>query len=426
MTDLNGISSSAAEIPRADDSISKRTVAFSSAVANPSSALSVAGNAIDTGRYLITGSSGYTRPNDGIKANDGMVSILDKQTQSFVDVFGDPHVYTSDGDRAEFQKNDLQINLADGTIVRFKPTAQVNGYALIDNVTVSKGSQAFVESGFSMGGEGEHVSTSALASAPQGFSDPNTTVMTTMSGGGLNSLVNADGVQLSDKVHQTSLDGMGGATTPVSPKLIALMKELVLALQKQFTALGDLSGSGLSAEAAETGPAQSSALSTVTTSMEQLLGVLQSKVTAPSSPSSSDVAPASSDLGSSIQQLTTMLGDVLGQLQSGAPSSAPVVASGGDVATLVQQLVPMLQQMAASGTPVPVVPAPATINKAAAPTYDPSMGISGLEIQAMIDHVNGRGAAVNYEDWAGGTALGGLQLSSPATIYPSPVGKQTA
>lgn len=88
--------------------------AFSAAVAP---GLTVGGNSIDTGRYVVTGSNQHVRPNDGITAGDGMVSIMDKATNSFVDVFGDPHVYASGGDRAEFQKDSLWINLGDGTLI---------------------------------------------------------------------------------------------------------------------------------------------------------------------------------------------------------------------------------------------------------------------------------------------------------------------
>lgn len=114
------------------------------------------------------------------------------------------------------------------------------------------------------------------------------------------------------------------------------------------------------------------------------------------------------------------------QSTAGAPtgSTGPTggadapAAAGSDVVSLIKQLIPLLQQYSQGGS---VAPGAGTgsqqiVNKAqapATPSYDPSMGISPAEIDAMLSHANGTGPAVNYEAWAGGTAPGGPQ-SSPA------------
>jgi len=99
---------------------------------------------VDTGRYLIT-------------AQEGEVKIYDKQTNTWVECQGDPHLSTSDGDHGQFQKN-LTIDLPDGTEVKIKVTPQdQNGVAYIDSVAVIKGDEAVVMSGFHDGQAGVNV-----------------------------------------------------------------------------------------------------------------------------------------------------------------------------------------------------------------------------------------------------------------------------
>ena len=56
------------------------------------------GNSIDTGRYRIS-------------VRRGEVKIYDKQTNTWVRAWGDPHLHTSDGDKAQFHKDNLTIDL---------------------------------------------------------------------------------------------------------------------------------------------------------------------------------------------------------------------------------------------------------------------------------------------------------------------------
>ncbi|MEZ0265346.1 MAG: DUF1521 domain-containing protein [Phycisphaerae bacterium] len=99
---------------------------------------------VDTGRYLISARE------DGVK-------IYDKQTKTWVDMSGDPHVTTSDGDKGQFHKN-LSIDLPDGTTVKIKTTPQgADGTAYIDKVAVMKGDEAVVMSGFHDGKAGVNM-----------------------------------------------------------------------------------------------------------------------------------------------------------------------------------------------------------------------------------------------------------------------------
>ncbi len=96
---------------------------------------------VDTGRYLIS-------------AQEDQVKIYDKQTNTWVQAAGDPHITTSDGDKANFQKN-LSIDLPDGTTVKIKTTPQqADGTSFIDKVAVLKGDEAVVLSGFHDGRPG--------------------------------------------------------------------------------------------------------------------------------------------------------------------------------------------------------------------------------------------------------------------------------
>jgi hypothetical protein len=99
-------------------------------------------NMVDTGRYLIT-------------ASENEVKIFDKQTNTWVKAFGDPHLHTSDGDKAQFHKNTVTINLPDGTKVSIKPTApNAQGVSLIEKAVVTRGDEAVVFAGISDGQAG--------------------------------------------------------------------------------------------------------------------------------------------------------------------------------------------------------------------------------------------------------------------------------
>lgn len=340
--------------------------AFSMAATSPG--LAVSGNSVDTGRYVIMGSNQYVRPNDGGTAGDGMLSILDKATNSFVDVFGDPHVFTSDGDRAEFQKDSLWINLADGTQVRIKPTALDGNVSHIDAVAVTKDGQTVTETGFYSAGAPAKIMTGAVQQGgpSAAFNDPGATIMATAPGGGLGTLVNAAGVELGSKGAETALDGMGDAATMgtslrnVSPQLMADLKKLLTLLQREMDAAGAgaaTSGDTVSSVGKQPQPAlgQGGPGPDLTSTIQKLIGLLQATPVQEPAPAI-QAAPAATPGGGQagmMQQLVALLEQLLSLLQAGG---AP--ASGAELAGLLQKLMLLLGKDAPDTVPAPA-PLPA-------------------------------------------------------------------
>lgn len=199
--------------------------------APPPTPLTESGNSINTGRYIITFSTSYS--NGANSANDGQVQIFDTKTNSFVDVYGDPHVLTSGGQTAHFDKNGLQIDLADGTVVQIKPTSLHNGVAHIADVAVSKNGQTIGASGI-YGGNGIHLTGVMNESAGAYDSYFNTgsedVLVANDSKAGLANLaaMNANGqlVALSTS-GDTNLDGSGFAGVAAIQRIEALLKSTI-------------------------------------------------------------------------------------------------------------------------------------------------------------------------------------------------------
>lgn len=81
-------------------------------------------NKYETQRYIIT-------------VNKGEVEIFDKLNKTTVKAWGDPHVTTGDGDKMQFQTDNLTLDLQDGTKLTLKPTApDANGVSLIDSLAI--------------------------------------------------------------------------------------------------------------------------------------------------------------------------------------------------------------------------------------------------------------------------------------------------
>ncbi|MEL6478275.1 MAG: DUF1521 domain-containing protein [Pseudomonadota bacterium] len=98
--------------------------------------LTVEGNGtVDTGRYTI-------------EATHNTVKIKDNETGKWIKAWGDPHLHTSDGDKAQFHEDNLTIDLPDGTKVTLQPTEKNgNGLSFVDKVAITKGDEAVVISG---------------------------------------------------------------------------------------------------------------------------------------------------------------------------------------------------------------------------------------------------------------------------------------
>lgn len=97
----------------------------------PEPDLKVQGNAIETERYRIeiTGT--------------GSIRVTDKTNGSSFNVWGDPHITTSDGDKMHFEDGPITVMLKDGTKLTLTPTPKdANGVAWLDKVMVMKGDEA--------------------------------------------------------------------------------------------------------------------------------------------------------------------------------------------------------------------------------------------------------------------------------------------
>ena len=426
--------------------------------------LTVSGNTIDTGRYTITASNTYTRPTDGGQVSDGMLSIYDKQTNSYVDAYGDPHLYTSAGDRANFQADGLTLNLGDGTKVQINPTAETNGVSHINDVAVSKDGQTVVQSGF----YGGTVSTGAVQqggpSSSQGFDNPQDTVLSAGQDGSLGTLVGPTGTALSSTGSEQALDGMGGGyaafgnsspaapqgaaspsaggttpsgttpggttpggTAPASAQETALIQQLIAMLQQQLGAAGGASSQAAASGAGAANTSSGAGGQAAPPSASQggpnaggqaASGAGQGGSGAGASPAAGSGAGSAGAGGT--QELISLLQQLASEMQSGA--------SGSDMASLIKQLIPLLQQQlsqgggASGGTSTAslinqLIPAlqgqsgagaqsaaatpssGGTVQGGMPASYNPSMGISGAEINAMLANANGTGPEVNYGAW---------------------------
>lgn len=255
----------------------------------------------------------------------------------------------------------------------------------------------------------------------------------------------------------------GSAGAPVTPsaasgsgptaELTTLIKQLIPLLQQLLG--GNQGGSAAGGEAApgathegagqrgaahETAPAPAEPPKTnpttagnagqLNTLIPQLIALLQDsqgETTAPKAPAQTETpaqteapAPAHADGASSgkpTSELTSLLTQLIALLEkllgTGGSSEAgkPGSASLSDPAKtegLVKELLAQLQ-----GGPVPSTPTSTTTGSANQPSYTPSMGISGAEINAMIAAVNGTGPDVVLSDWAMGTPSYMVPTTSP-------------
>lgn len=168
--------------------------------------LTVKGNEIDTGRYTITAS----------KDDGGTVKVFDKQTNTFVKAFGDPHVETSDGDKMGFTKNGLSISLPDGTNVHMKPTDVKDGVSWIDSAMVEKDGKAVTLD--NIHGKGDIKTSQPKTGTDELRQDYMTQGQTVLDASSQDVgdlyMTGADGKRTKEIVNtgkEMSLDGMGGA-----------------------------------------------------------------------------------------------------------------------------------------------------------------------------------------------------------------------
>jgi len=171
--------------------------------------LTQSGNSVNTGEYTITGST----------KDDGSLTITNNQTHQSTEVWGDPHIKVNGQNTADFQKDNLNIQLQDGTVVHIQPTAtNGQGVSHIGQVSVTKGNQAVTMGGTGANGFADGVNTSGVMHDGQYqsalYNTPTATDVTLGANGNLYSN-NANGsmggeITPSASGGPTDLDGTGG------------------------------------------------------------------------------------------------------------------------------------------------------------------------------------------------------------------------
>lgn len=86
-----------------------------------------------------------------IDISQDTVTVTDTRTGKTVKVWGDPHVVTGDGDRGEFHKGNMTLDLAEGVKITIKPTPEANGTAYVDQVAIMQGDKGTIVSGVHTG-----------------------------------------------------------------------------------------------------------------------------------------------------------------------------------------------------------------------------------------------------------------------------------
>lgn len=102
--------------------------------------LSREGNVIKTERYDIT-------------VTKDKVSIRDRSTGESVEAWGDPHLWTGDGDKFMFTQDNLTIDLPDGTKVTIEPTEVEGSVSWVEKLHVMAGDNAISVEGIHTGAE---------------------------------------------------------------------------------------------------------------------------------------------------------------------------------------------------------------------------------------------------------------------------------
>jgi len=115
--------------------------------------LTQSGNSVNTGEYTI----------DASTQDDGSLTITNNETHQSTEIWGDPHVRVNGQNTADFQKDNLNIQLQDGTVVHIQPTAtNSQGVSHIGQVSITKGNQAVTMGGTGSNGFADGVNTSGV------------------------------------------------------------------------------------------------------------------------------------------------------------------------------------------------------------------------------------------------------------------------
>ncbi len=162
--------------------------------------LQIKDGVIDTGRYEI-------------QVTDDTIHIQDRHTNTWVQLWGDPHGVTSDGDKFQFHEN-VTFDLPDGTKMTVKTTPKdANGIAFIDAVAVLKGKDGVEVTGVHDGQKGvQFTSTKDVADLERRY--PDGTILRVSEHGQLDDLFTRRGELVGGDASQPfgekSIDGIGG------------------------------------------------------------------------------------------------------------------------------------------------------------------------------------------------------------------------
>ena len=407
---------------------------FTSAVST--SNLVVNGNTIDTGRYVIIASTDSTHGGSST-ADDGQLTVYDKQTNTYVNIWGDPHLTASDGNLADFQANGLTLLLPDGTRLEIEPTALTNGVAHIAEATVTKNGQTVLLSNF----EGQAGSQVTVGPILQGDAKAASPTMDNLSDAVLdagNTDIGAwsltDGHLLTSTGSQMNLDGMGGGI------------ELYFKNFNTTASLGMVSAEASGQAGGSSGSdAPSNAISTSTTT-----GTPAAASPTAAAPSLESIqAQSNPDFGNSIATIDAMLDEVLGvpvPSSSSTPtatasvpatppgsvgSSAPTSAGSSTTAAPTQVTVNGSSTPTSSTTTSPALPQPTFSPRVAPIVAEPittlpsgSAGASGStsigpvtlspaeHIEQIIDTADKKINAVILESVGAGSATAAVSRTS--------------
>ncbi len=163
--------------------------------------LTISGNEVHTPRYVVT-------------VGKDRVLITDPATGKTIEAYGDPHVKTSDDDRMQFQRDNLTIDLPDGTKITIVPTRAKDGVSYVGSVQVMCGNDVTTIHGIhsDRGPVMGRVSQNAAVQDP--VYDDGTVLHVR---GELDDLFTSDGREIrgsdfSQRFGEHMLDGLGGTS----------------------------------------------------------------------------------------------------------------------------------------------------------------------------------------------------------------------
>lgn len=120
---------------------------------------------VPKGDIVKVGPNTYQTHRYRIEVKKGQVQVFDLKTKTHVKAWGDPHLHTSDGDKMQFHRDNVTLDLEDGTKITLKPTKpDARGISLVDGVQIMtpKGGGAMVTNISGPGGpKGRMVADSA-------------------------------------------------------------------------------------------------------------------------------------------------------------------------------------------------------------------------------------------------------------------------